>query len=138
MRIPKINTNSYAGKWIGASLLIGAAVPFVLWLITGRVFWVPVIIGSVSLLAFLVVFMIEMSQDSARVPYYEKNLREKIAYDPETQYAVIRSSICTGEKVAGFKNRKNGQFTEVMVIRTPEDEERFKMIFELDTVKTEY
>ena len=138
MRIPKINTNSYAGKWIGASLLIGAAVPFVLWLITGRVFWVPVIIGSVSLLAFLVVFMIEMSQDSARVPYYEKNLREKIAYDPETQYAVIRSSICTGEKVAGFKNRKNGQFTEVMVIRTPEDEERFKKIFELDTVKTEY
>lgn len=138
MRIPKINTNSYAGKWIGASLLIGAAVPFVLWLITGRVFWVPVIIGSVSLLAFLVVFMIEMSQDSARVPYYEKNLREKIAYDPETQYAVIRSSICTGERVAGFKNRKNGQFTEVMVIRTPEDEERFKKIFELDTVKTEY
>ena len=138
MRIPKINTNSYAGRWIGASLLIGAAVPFVLWLITGRVFWVPVIIGSVSLLAFLVVFMIEMSQDSARVPYYEKNLREKIAYDPETQYAVIRSSICTGEKVAGFKNRKNGQFTEVMVIRTPEDEERFKKIFELDTVKTEY
>ncbi|MBO4697715.1 MAG: aspartate dehydrogenase [Lachnospiraceae bacterium] len=79
-----------------------------------------------------------MSQDSARVPYYEKNLREKIAYDPETQYAVIRSSICTGERVAGFKNRKNGQFTEVMVIRTPEDEERFKKIFELDTVKTEY
>ena len=138
MRIPKINTNSYAGKWIGASLLIGAAVPFVLWLITGRVFWVPVIIGSVSLVAFFIVFMIEMSQDSARVPYYEKNLREKIAYDPETQYAVIRSSICTGERVAGFKNRKNGQFTEVMVIRTPEDEERFKKIFELDTVKTEY
>ena len=138
MRIPKINTNSYAGKWIGASLLIGAAVPFVLWLITGRVFWVPVIIGSVSLVAFFIVFMIEMSQDSAKVPYYEKNLREKIAYDPETQYAVIRSSICTGEKVAGFKNKKNGQFTEVMVIRTPEDEARFRKIFELDTVKTEY
>ena len=138
MRIPKINSNGYAGIWIGASLLVGAAVPFVLWLITGRVFWVPVIIGSVSLLAFLVVFMIEMSQDSARVPYYEKNLREKIAYDPETQYAVIRSSICTGEKVAGFKNKKNGQFTEVMVIRTPEDEARFRKIFELDTVKTEY
>ena len=138
MRIPKINSNGYAGIWIGASLLVGAAVPFVLWLITGRVFWVPVIIGSVSLVAFFVVFMIEMSQDSAKVPYYEKNLREKIPYDPETQYAVIRSSICTGEKVAGFKNRKNGQFTEVMVICTPEDEARFRKIFELDTVKTEY
>ena len=138
MKIPKINSNGYAGIWIGASLLVGAAVPFALWLITGRVFWVPVIIGSVSLVAFFVVFMIEMSQDSAKVPYYEKNLHEKIPYDPETQYAVIRSSICTGEKVAGFKNKKNGQFTEVMVIRTPEDEARFRKIFELDTVKTEY
>lgn len=75
---------------------------------------------------------------SGKTRNYEKSLREKIAYDPETQYAVIRSSICTGEKVAGFKNRKNGQFTEVMVIRTPEDEARFKKIFELDSVKTEY
>lgn len=73
-----------------------------------------------------------------RISKFEKNLREKIPYDPETQYAVIRSSICTGEKVAGFKNKKNGQFTEVMVIRTPEDEARFRKIFELDTVKTEY
>lgn len=77
-------------------------------------------------------------KNSKRVSNYEKNLREKIAYDPETQYAVIRSSICTGEKVAGFKNRKNGQFMEVMVIRTSEDEARFKKIFELDEVKTEY
>ncbi|MBO4653571.1 MAG: aspartate dehydrogenase [Lachnospiraceae bacterium] len=65
-------------------------------------------------------------------------MRDKVAYDPQTQYAVIRSSICTGEKVAGFKNKKNGQFTDVMVIRTPEDEARFKEIFGLDSVKTEY
>ncbi|MBP5353501.1 MAG: aspartate dehydrogenase [Lachnospiraceae bacterium] len=65
-------------------------------------------------------------------------MRDKVAYDPQTQYAVIRSSICTGEKVAGFKNKKNGHFTDVMVIRTPADEERFKKIYGLDTVKTEY
>ncbi|MBR6018856.1 MAG: aspartate dehydrogenase [Lachnospiraceae bacterium] len=65
-------------------------------------------------------------------------MRERIGFDPQTQYAVIRSSICTGEKVAGFKNKKNGQFTEVMVIRTPADEERFRRIFELESVKTEY
>lgn len=138
MRIPKINSNSYAGRWIGASLLVGVAVPFVLWLIFRKLYWLPVIIGGVGLLAFLVVFAIEMSQDSAGVPYYEKDLRDKVAYDPQTQYAVIRSSICTGEKVAGFKNKKNGQFTDVMVIRTPEDEARFKEIFGLDSVKTEY
>ena len=66
------------------------------------------------------------------------DLRSKVVYDPQTQYAVIRSSICTGEKVAGFKNKKNGQFTDVMVIRTPEDEKQFKETFGLDSVKTEY
>ncbi|MBR3463007.1 MAG: aspartate dehydrogenase [Saccharofermentans sp.] len=59
-------------------------------------------------------------------------------FDPETQYAVIRSSICTGEKVAGFKNKKDGHFTEVMVIRTAEDERRFKEIYGLESVRTEY
>ena len=59
-------------------------------------------------------------------------------YDPEKQYPVIRSSICTGEKTAGFRNRADGPFTEVMLIRSPKDEERFKELYHLDTVKTEY
>ena len=61
-----------------------------------------------------------------------------IRFDPEMQTAVIRSSICTGEKVAGFKNKKDGHFTEVMLIRSPEDEKRFKEIYGIETVKTEY
>ena len=138
MRIPKINSNGYAGKWIGASLLIGAVVPFILWLIFDKVFWVFVIIGGVSLLAFMVIFFIEMRQDSAKIPYYEEDLEERITYNPQTQYAVIRASICTGEKVAGFKDRETGHFTEIMVIRTMEDEERFKRIYHIDSIKTEY
>lgn len=67
-----------------------------------------------------------------RKPKYE------IEFDPETQYAVIRSSICTGEKVAGFKNKKDGHFTEVMVIRSSEDERRFKAIYGIETVRVEY
>ncbi|MBR5358554.1 MAG: aspartate dehydrogenase [Clostridiales bacterium] len=59
-------------------------------------------------------------------------------FDPGTQYAVIRSSICTGEKVAGFKDKKGGHFTEVMVIRSADDERRFKEIYGLDSVRTEY
>ena len=32
-----------------------------------------------------------------------KRSREpEIKFDPDKQYAIIRSSICTGEKVAGF------------------------------------
>ena len=42
-----------------------------------------------------------------------KKARETaVHFDPETQYAVIRSSICTGEKVAGFKNKTDGHFTD--------------------------
>lgn len=61
-----------------------------------------------------------------------------IPYDPEKQYAVIRSSICTGEKVAGFKNKADGHFTEVMLLKTIEDEKKFREIYHLDSIKTEY
>lgn len=64
--------------------------------------------------------------------------REVITFDPERQTAMIRSSICTGEKVAGFKDKETGHFTEVMLIRSPEDEQRFKDEYHLDEVKTEY
>ena len=72
------------------------------------------------------------------IPKYERHLRETIPFDPREQYAVIRSSICTGEQVAGFKNRENGHFTEVMLIKSPEDEKRFKEIYDLEIVKKEY
>jgi hypothetical protein len=70
-------------------------------------------------------------------PFLKKSHREKIEYDPRSQYAVIRSSICTGEKVAGFKDKTNGHFTEVMLSRDPEDEKRFREMYGLDTVKVE-
>lgn len=60
------------------------------------------------------------------------------AFDPNKQIAVIRSSICTGEKVAGFKNKQDGSFTEVMLIRSPKDVETFKETYHVDTIKTEY
>ena len=69
---------------------------------------------------------------------WERDLKETIPFDSQKQYAVIRSSICTGEKVAGFKNIEDGYFTEVMLIRTKEEEERFKKIYNLETVKKEY
>lgn len=69
---------------------------------------------------------------------YERGLTETIPFDPEKQYAVIRCSICTGEKVAGFKSKEDGHFTEVMLIRTDKEEERFKKMYNLKTVKKEY
>ena len=63
---------------------------------------------------------------------------ESFSFDPEKQIAVIRSSICTGEKVAGFKDKKDGHFTEIMLIRSPKDIESFKAQYNLSSVKTEY
>ncbi|MBQ1354229.1 MAG: aspartate dehydrogenase [Ruminococcus sp.] len=50
----------------------------------------------------------------------------------------MRSSICTGEKVAGFRDKRDGHFTEVMLIRTPKDEQEFRERYNVDTLKTEY
>ncbi len=61
-----------------------------------------------------------------------------IPYDPETQYPVIKASICTGEKVAGFKSRTDGHFTEVMLITSDKDLMVFKNAYGIDEIKTEY
>ena len=48
------------------------------------------------------------------------------AYDASTLEPVIRSSICTGEKVAGFRERETGRFRDVSLIRSQADLEAFK------------
>ena len=59
-------------------------------------------------------------------------------YDPETQYPAIRASICTGERVAGFKDKKSGHFTDVMLIRSQKDIEEFKEKYHVDDLPTVY
>ena len=68
----------------------------------------------------------------------KKSRETAVQFNPETQYAVIHSSICTGEKVAGFKNKSDGHFTEVMLIRSPADEKEFKETSGVESVKVEY
>ncbi|MCR5204675.1 MAG: aspartate dehydrogenase [Lachnospiraceae bacterium] len=70
---------------------------------------------------------------------FGKRSREpEIRFDPDKQYAVIRSSICTGEKIAGFKNKEDGHFTEVMLIRSYEDKLNFMETYGIEEFKTEY
>ena len=70
--------------------------------------------------------------------FHKKTNIQGPQFDPETQYAVIRSSICTGEKVAGFKNKTDGHFTEVMLISSPADEKEFKETYGVESIKVEY
>lgn len=67
-----------------------------------------------------------------------KKKEPTVHFDSETQYAVIRSSICTGEKVAGFKTKTDGLFTEVMLIRSAADEKEFKETYGVESLKVEY
>ena len=136
--IPKINSNNYGGKWIAAGITIGVVLPALVWFVFHLFLWWLCIIGGIILAAFLVLFIIEMHQDFGKTPYYERHLKETIPFDRENQRAVIHASICTGETVAGFKNVHDGHFTEVMVIKTPEDLERFKRIYGIKEVKKEY
>ena len=43
------------------------------------------------------------------------------SYDKDLLEPVIRCSICTGEQVAGFRNRQTGRFEEVALIKSDQD-----------------
>ncbi len=61
---------------------------------------------------------------------FKKKIVKK-TYDREHMKPVIRASICTGEEVAGFKDIRTGKIEEIMLIRSPEELERFKEIYEI-------
>ena len=65
---------------------------------------------------------------------------QKETYDRENQQPVIRSSICTGEKVVGFKDIQTGTFTEVMLIRDNRDMDLFLEKYDISVaeIKTEW
>ena len=136
--LPKINSNRYGGKIVAAGVLVGVVIPLIIWVATRRIVWPLVIAGVVILGAFCVLLAIEMRQDANPAPFLRKSLKVTVPFDPETQYPIIRASICTSERVAGFKNKADGHFTEVMLIRSMEDERLFKETYGIDELKTEY
>jgi hypothetical protein len=137
-RFPKINSIRFGLPWISTGVILGVVIPGVGYYVSGAFLWQLCVIGGVVLLAFGVVFAIEMWQDFGRTPYYLKKLAEDIPFDAETQYTVIKCSICTGEQVADFKSKTDGTFKEVMQIQSPKDLEYFKSIYHLDAVRKEY
>ena len=59
-------------------------------------------------------------------------------YDKERLIPVIRASICNGERVAGFKNRQTGEFTEELFVRSEADIDAFKKKYGLTDIRIEY
>lgn len=52
-----------------------------------------------------------------------------LTYDKENKKPVIKSSICNGEQVAGFKDIQTGKIEEVMLIKSQADLEKFKVMY---------
>ena len=67
----------------------------------------------------------------------KKNIVE---YDKKSLKPVIRSSICTGEKVAGFRDVNTGKFTEIKLIRNNKDMDEFLTTYDISVaeIKTEW
>ncbi len=61
-------------------------------------------------------------------------------WDRNVQKPVIRSSICTGEKVAGFKSLATGKFEDIMLIRDDKDMQEFLRLYGIqeEEVTTEW
>ena len=61
-------------------------------------------------------------------------------FDRAVYAPVIRASICTGEKVAGFKHKQTGAFTGVMLLRSPQDLMNFRTQYHIEDsdIPTEY
>lgn len=55
-----------------------------------------------------------------------------VSYDKSGKIPVIRSSICTGEQVAGFKDSASGKFEELMLIRNDKDLQEFLRQYQVD------
>lgn len=53
-------------------------------------------------------------------------------YNKAGKIPVIRSSICTGEQVAGFKDSVSGKFDELMLIRNGSDLAEFLSQYQID------
>ena len=130
----KIKTKRFALPWIGISLLVGLVIPLVLRSVTGKFLWPLSVAGGIGLLSFLIVFVIE----NGKVPHYRKKPATDVPFDREKQIPVLKCSICTGERIAGFKDTATGHITEVMVIRNDDDLMYFRNHYGIDSLKEEY
>lgn len=69
----------------------------------------------------------------------KKKRIEKKSYDRENMKPILHASICTGETVAGFKDKRTGKFEEIMLIKSEADKELFKEIYDITSdLPTEY
>lgn len=63
---------------------------------------------------------------------------QPLVFDRAAQKPVIRASICTGEQVGGLRDLRTGRFTDIMLIRTPDDLRAFQELVGTSDIEKEY
>ena len=72
---------------------------------------------------------------------FGKKKSQQLSYDKENETPAVKSSICTGEKTAGFREKKTGRFKEMMLIRSDRDLKEFRRQYGIpqgEEIPTEY
>ena len=69
---------------------------------------------------------------------FGKKKNKQLSYDKENETPAVKSSICTGEKTAGFIDSRTGKYRDVMLIRSDADIAEFKRQCGVDDVKIIY
>lgn len=64
--------------------------------------------------------------------FRKRKPQPQIPYDRAGKIPVIRSSICTGEQVAGFKDPASGKFQELMLLRNDGDLREFLRRYQVE------
>lgn len=54
------------------------------------------------------------------------------SYDKINKKPVLKTSICTGEQVAGFQDIHTGRIEEIMLIKNATDVDRFKQMYGIE------
>ena len=69
--------------------------------------------------------------------FHIRKKQQAAPYNKTGKVPVIRSSICTGEQVAGFKDRTTGRFQELMLIRDDKDLQEFMQRYQVEAGEIE-
>lgn len=134
----KINSIHFGLPWILISLIVGVVIPVIIKFITGIFMWPFSLVGGIGLISFAFIFIKDKNKDNGRKKRCKNNFSINVPYDREKQIPVLKCSICTGERIAGFEDRETGHITEVLVIRSDEDLINFKKHYGIDSLKDEY
>ena len=77
------------------------------------------------------VYSLKVNEEVLKMLFGKRRIQKK-SYDRINRKPAIRSSICTGERVAGFVDMHSGHFQEIMLIRSQKDIDDFKETYDIE------